>query len=469
MRTQMITTLVALPSITFPVKELRKITAIQHYEERMLCWLLELGNPDVTLVYVTSTSVDPAIIDYYLGFLDDPAGARRRLHLLSLDDPTPRPLSVKLLERPGVLANIRSLLTEASRACVWPFNVTAFEAEVARMIEAPLFGPNPGLIPLGSKSGSRRIAREAGVPVLPGSEDLASGQEVEKALLRLKDTLPGGASAVIKLNNGFSGQGNAIVDLDTLSVPLSNARMTFCAREESWANFEKTIDSEGAVVEELLRSPGVLSPSVQLKITSEHRLEVLSTHDQILGGLEDQVYLGCRFPARRPHRSVIQDHASRIGEILAKRGVIGPFGVDFILAPSGAQPRVYISEINLRMGGTSHPFYMAATLTEGRYDVDSGELIAGGRAKSYVATDNLKSRNLIGLSASDAIDALERAGLGYSHTNHTGALLHLLGALEGYGKVGATCIGDSMEEADALYADVVRTLEDAAGRSRVFR
>lgn len=40
-------------------------------------------------------------------------------------------------------------------------------------------------------------------------------------------------------------------------------------------------------------------------------------------------------------------------------------------------------------------------------------------------------------------------------------MLHLLGALERFGKVGVTCIGDSGEEADALYADVVAALEEA--------
>ncbi|MDQ3765775.1 MAG: peptide ligase PGM1-related protein [Actinomycetota bacterium] len=459
----MITALVALPSITFPVKELRKIVAIQHYEERMLCWLLELADPDTNVVYVSSIRIDPAIIDYYLGFLADSIGARRRLHLVSLDDDTPRPLSMKLLERPEVLAEIRSLLSGASRAYVWPFNVTALEAEVARLIGVPLYGPHPDLVPLGSKSGSRHIAREAGVPVLRGAEDLTSGEEVERALFEVRDVLPTGASAVIKLNNGFSGQGNAIVDLEDLAVPLNGSCMTFCAIEESWANFEKTIISEGAVVEELLRSPGVFSPSVQMKITAGHRLEMLSTHDQILGGFEDQVYLGCRFPAQRPYRSAIQEHARRVGEVLVRRGVIGYFGIDFILEPGGADPSVYISEINLRMGGTSHPFYMTARLTRGRYDEGSGELIAGGRAKYYVATDNLKSKSLIGLPASGAIDALESADLGYDHTHRTGALLHLLGALERYGKVGATCIGDSMEEADALYANVVHALGDAVG------
>lgn len=453
-------TMVVLPSLTFPVKELRKIVAIQHYEERMLCWLLDLADPDLEIVYVTSVRIDPAIIEYYLGFLADPTGARARLHLVTLDDPAPRPLSVKLLERPDLLGDIRRLIATASHAHVWPFNVTAFEAEVASIIEAPIDGPHPDLIPLGSKSGSRNIAAEAGVPVLRGAQDLASVEEVEKALLALKEVLPAGASAVIKLNNGFSGQGNAIVDLDGLSVPLDGSSVHYCASEETWASFAASIQSEGAVVEELVRSPGVRSPSVQVKVAAGHRIEIISTHDQILGGLEAQVYLGCRFPARPAYRGIIQDDATRVAVALAARGVVGSFGIDFIVVP-GAEPRRYVSEINLRLGGTSHPFYTASSLTGGRYEAGSGELVADGRAKAYVATDNLRSGSLIGLKPSRAIGALERSNLGYDKVRRTGAVLHLLGALERFGKVGVTCIGDSGEEADALYADVVAALEEA--------
>ena len=68
-------TVVVVPSLTFPVAELRKIVAIQHYEERLLYLLLLLGRPGVHVVYLSSLPIDPAVVDYYLAFLPDPAGA----------------------------------------------------------------------------------------------------------------------------------------------------------------------------------------------------------------------------------------------------------------------------------------------------------------------------------------------------------------------------------------------------------
>ena len=111
---------------------------------------------------------------------------------------------------------------------------------------------------------------------------------------------------------------------------------------------------------------------------------------------------------------------------------------------------VYLSEINLRLGGTTHPFWMARLVTGGVYDEDAGELVAGGAARHYVATDNLKSPALVGRRPAEVIDAVDRLGLGFDAATGTGVTLHLLGALPRYGKMGAVCIGRSPEEADEL-------------------
>jgi hypothetical protein len=144
--------------------------------------------------------------------------------------------------------------------------------------------------------------------------------------------------------------------------------------------------------------------------------------------------------------------------VLAARGVIGYFGVDFFVVPDGDRHRVYLAEINLRVGGTTHPFGMAALATEGRYDEASGHLVAAGGAKSYLATDNLKSPRLVGRRPADVIDEVARRGLGYDHARRTGTTLHLLGALPEHGKMGVTCIGDTLEHAEQLYHEVVGAL-----------
>jgi len=451
-------TVVVLPSLSFPVAELRKIVGIGYYEERLLFLLLLLRRPEVRIVYLTSMPVEEAVIRYYLGFLPDPAGARERLHMLDTGDPQPRALTAKLLDRPDLLDQVRELAGGPSQAFVLPFNVTRYEQELAERVGLPLYGPPAALAGLGSKTGSRRVARLAGVPVLAGAEDLRSVDAVEAAARRLRERAAPPRAVVIKLNDGFSGQGNAVVDLRHLNGSLLDSPAVFCAEDESWPSFAAKIAEGGAVVEELLAAPGMRSPSVQLRILPGGVPLVLSTHSQVLGGPNRQVYLGCRFPSDPAYRAEIRAAAERVARVLAARGVIGYFGVDFFVVPDGDRHRVYLAEINLRVGGTTHPFGMAALATEGSYDESSGHLVAAGGAKSYLATDNLKSARLVGRRPAEVIDEVARRGLAYDHARRTGTTLHLLGALPEHGKMGVTCIGDTLEHAEHLYHEVVGAL-----------
>ncbi|HEV2755578.1 MAG TPA: peptide ligase PGM1-related protein [Actinomycetota bacterium] len=454
-------TLVVVPSLTFPESELRKIVGIQFYEERLLFLLLLLRRPELHVVFVTSVRVEEPIVDYYLAFVPPEARAGDRLWLLALWDPQPRALTEKLLERPDSLDRLRQL--SGGDACLLTFNVTELEGRLRDEIGAPLYGCPPDLAHLGSKSVARRVAREAGVAVPPGAEDLRSLHEVEKALDELRTNAPAARSAVVKLNEGFSGQGNAIVSL-TDNGPVTGRPTVFCAEEESWPSFAAKLAEQGGVAEELMRVPGMVSPSVQMRIAPDATFEVVSTHDQILGGPDDQVYLGCRFPADARYRATIQDAGRRVARVLAERGVIGSFGIDFVIGPEdGAVP--YLTEINLRMGGTTHPFLMTEFVTGGTYDEATGELVVDGRPKHYVATDNLKSESYVGLAPEALIGAIRSGGLAFDAATKTGVLLHLLGALKKHGKVGMTCIADSPEEADALYGMAVEVLEGLGTRS----
>ncbi len=446
--------MVVVPSLSFPAAELGKLVAPEFYEERQLYTALYLRNPGLRVVFVTSMPVDPAIVEYHLRFLPDPDDARGRLHLVHLDDDSVRCLSQKLLDRPDVVEEVRALVGDVDQGYLLPFNVTAAEQALAEALDLPLFGPTPELARLGTKSGSREVAGAAGVRLLEGRENLFSLDDIVAAIPDIRLRRPEAQALVIKINEGTSGQGNAIVELDGLAEPLPASKTTFLAREESWPSFEAKIVAEGAVVEELLRHDRTESPSVQLQITAGE-VEVISTHDQILGGFEDHQYLGCRFPAEPEYRGVIQREALKVGRVLADRGVIGVFGVDFLVIPAAdGHHEVFLSEVNLRMGGTTHPFAMARLVTGGTYDPDTGELRVGDQPKSYVASDNLKSESLLGRTPGDLIETVDRAGLAYDGATKTGVTLHLLGALPRYGKMGATCIADSPEEADKLYEEL---------------
>jgi hypothetical protein len=62
-------TVIIIPSLTMDEEILSKISGINHYEERMLCMLMLLRMPRTNVIYVTSETIDPVIIDYYLHML----------------------------------------------------------------------------------------------------------------------------------------------------------------------------------------------------------------------------------------------------------------------------------------------------------------------------------------------------------------------------------------------------------------
>src|SRR3954453_8183640 len=143
------------------------------------------------------------------------------------------------------------------------------------------------------------------------------------------------------------------------------------------------------------------SPSAQYRIDPLGGLEVVSTHDQVLGGPSGQVFLGCRFPADAGYRLAIQEAGLRAPTALRDRGVLGRFGIDFLAVREGAGWRHWAIEVNLRKGGTTHPFLTLQFLTDGRYDPGTGLYhTPAGRPCFYYCCVASEANSLISLDNS---------------------------------------------------------------------
>ena len=138
------------------------------------------------------------------------------------------------------------------------------------------------------------------------------------------------------------------------------------------------------------------------------------------------------------------------------------FGIDFILWRGDEQSpwNAAALEINLRMGGTTHPFLGLQFLTGGQLDPASGLFHSNsGHAKYYRATDNLRSEAYRGLLPEDLIEILTFNKLHYSYGSESGVLFHLIGALSEFGKMGLTAIANDRAEADAIYQRTLSVLD----------
>src|SRR5213596_1671248 len=206
-------TIVVVPSMS--IDAIGSGAVMQAYEERFLFLLLLLRQPRARLIYVTSQTILPSIIDYYLDLLPGviPSHARKRLFLISPLDGSVRPLSDKLLERPRLLERMRSLIVDPDRAHLVPFNTTNREKELALQLGIPMYGADPKFFPLGTKSGCRRIFMEENVPHPVGQENIGSKEDLLDAIAQMRTRKPSIEQVMVKLNEGVSGEGNAIVDL----------------------------------------------------------------------------------------------------------------------------------------------------------------------------------------------------------------------------------------------------------------
>lgn len=464
--------IIVIPSVSLDQKEMQKVEGAYHYEERHLFSLIRLRNPRTRLIYITSQPLHPMIVDYYLQLLPGIpfSHARDRLFLFSTYDASPKSLTQKILERPRLMERICQAVrpTKSYMVC---YNSTPLERELSVKLGIPLWASDPDLLYWGTKSGSRQIFAESGVPYPDGSELVWNGEDLAKAAAKLWERQPHLQRMVIKLNEGFSGEGNAILELKPIAhtAPWERVKairdcfphLRFQATGETWANFSSRIPELGAIAEAFIEGSEKRSPSVQGRIVPSGEVEILSTHDQILGGPDGQIFLGCRFPADESYRLELQELGRKIGHNLAEKGALEQFGIDYVaVRQEDGKWDIQAIEINLRKGGTTHPFMALKLLTNGRYERSTGSFYSQqGCPKYYVASDNLKKECYRGLLPNDLMDIIADNQLHFDSGTETGTVFHLMGCLSEFGKLGLTSIGNSPQEAEEIYNKVVKVLD----------
>ena len=460
-------TIVVVPSLTLDREVLSKISGVQHYEERLLCLLMLLRMPRTQVIFISSTPIDPVIIDYYLHLLPGITGyhARERLKLLSCYDTSEISLTEKILSRPKLIERIKRSIPAEHVAHIACFNTSGFERTLAVRLGLPIYGCDPSLIHYGNKSGGRRIFAIAGVPMPPGVENLRTYKDIVDAVCALKDMYPHFKKAVLKMNDGFSGEGNALIRypegltsrelFDWIHQNLFREIIPV-AKELSTAEYLRKFEEMGGIVEGFIESEVKSSPSVQCRIDPLGKVSLISTHDQVLDG---QIFIGALFPADNSYSESISKLSRAIAGTLRDAGVLGRFSIDFVSVLQNGKWQHYAIEINLRKGGTTHPYLMLQYLTNGNYDEYSGTFLTPNKQNLYYfASDNLQNDAYKGLTPPDLMDIAMLHGLHYDGSAQKGVVFHMIGALSEWGKIGILCIGSSPAEANSYYQKTIQVL-----------
>jgi hypothetical protein len=428
-----------------------RIPALEHRYLALhpLLWPIESCH----MVFVGSADPGPDIIEYYLSLIpsarqDD---VRSRFHVVTVTDGSRRSVAEKLLDRPDLIGQIKALVG-GRPGYIEPWNVTEHEVAVAVALQMPINGTHPDLRPLAFKSAGRRLIRDAGVPLPFGCEDVRTVDDIVAATEQVRRKRPGCNSVVLKHDDSCAGHGNVVLRL------TDDVR----AQAEALPDWYLCDFLKGGVVEERISGREFSSPSAQLEITPAGSVSLLATHEQELGGVDEQIYQGCRFPANPAYAAKLGRHALNVGNRLARLGAVGRLSVDFAaLLDQDGSWSLYALEVNLRTGGTTHPYASLRYYVPGRYDREAGQwLTEDGESRAYRSTDNMVGNSRLGLSPVAVIQALKDQNLSFDHRTLTGTVLHMLSSLNIDGQVGLTAIGRDANHADHLFDAARRSIHE---------
>jgi hypothetical protein len=404
--------------------------------------------PNCEIVYVSTLAPDPDVLDYCAALLppEGRASALARFDVVPLGDMSLRGVAEKLLDRPDLLSAIRERIG-GRPAFLEPWNVTEAEARLALELGVPVNGSNPSLWPLGFKGAGRRMMRQAGVPLPAGREGIEDVDDALDAVRELRREMPDLGRVIVKHDDSAAGDGNRVLDLSD-----TPGEETLRQRLEAFGPDYWEVMAKGGVVEEMVEGDRFASPSVQVDILPDGSLEVLATHEQQLGGEQGQVYMGAQFPAEPAYAPALAQHGQRMGEALARAGAQGRFALDFAAVRTSGRWRVVALEVNLRKGGTTHPYACLRNLVPGRYDAEAGLWRAdAGGTRAYMASDNVVDPTWTGLAPAEVIGRVQAAGLQFDPATGVGVVLLMLSGLAIDGRFAVVAIGRDRAEAQRLF------------------
>lgn len=535
-------TIVVIPSIDLDKKELTRMCCdIEFYEERQLFHLLMAGDPTVRIIYLTSRPVDESVVKYYLSLShhEDIDAAHYQSNLFcDVHNMLPRVImihvpSTECISLSDKILRQKKLITLLQDLIHSPFGGNTLEQnhtvgmsvftgsdsvdELSHKLGVKLLEASGDTLHYGTKQGSREIfaacgiSHPAGTPSLEDEDLLTYGDASEHGgkvywaynhrYIRSSHNLALGIARkilrgirpkkwIVKLNQGFSGKGNASIDLQRIqrrfsgckvgdneaalhiaeqiekefatNLKCEDPKMTWQDTPEQ-VGFQTQIKRLGVIAEVFIEGEVPTSPSIQAVIEGND-VSLVSTHEQVLAG---QVYSGCRNPCNPAYRASIMEAGLKVGKFLVAHGVRGHFSVDFLSCkqPKSGSWNVYAVEVNLRQGGTTHPQATMALLCGGSICSDGLFRTNFGEFRCYVATDTHYSANLKGSTAKSLINALECSSsnpaahrIRWNKADRIGVVFHLFKFISS-GRIGFTAIGRSVEEAKTLFNDTVRFLD----------
>lgn len=453
---------ICLSSMTFDKVLTEAIKGLEHYEMRCLWEISRVKNGNVHVHFFSKRKVHQEAIRHFSKVFDLTNEELERIHFYSVEEILkttflPEDLSDYIKDF-GAVAREFKKICSLNNAYLECFVLTEKEKHLVDNYNIPTWWSHEDLDYYKTKSGNRKILR--GVTAIPrGIENLHSYEESLHALKNLSHQT-NARRFVIKLNDGVSGDGNGFINLKNGGSSIIEAleNINFVSPKMTTEKFFTEMRKLGGVIEEFIEGENKRSPSVQLLLSPNGDFEILSSHEQILDESGSR-FLGSEFPAKEDHRESIMREAEKVAKKLCTLNLSGIVGLDFLTVKNAnGLIETYLIEMNIRKGGTTHPYWSARTALGALPCPVKGTLRKGKKEWVYRSNDNLSDGGGCRRSLSGLMEKAEKAGLTYCPQRKTGAIFHMLSCWEPEGKCGATFIGETPEEAMILEENLIKLL-----------
>jgi hypothetical protein len=517
-----------LNSLSHDVQQRRTMPDLSARQNGQMSRLCDIADPNVEVVYISPFPLNDDLLQYYNKLLqiamEPGANPSRQYKILYPENhdrfPAHTSLAQLVLYSPRCLARLRAL-TRGRAAYIQPHCSSLHEVELAVHLGLPLLAPGPETADLlSTKAGARAIFAASDVAIPPGvAGDMYDPAAVVGALAALIARHLGVPRWLLKIDDEFHGRGHAYLDVTALECypglveerassaeiwehPSVQEAVARQVREElsasigdrvvicdarlfrSWRAFVSVFARVGGVIE---ACPAVVtgSPSVNLFISPDGRVEITSAHDQFFG--RAYRYAGALFPqASAPYRA-LRDASLSIASQLVSKGVIGHVGIDYVAFPeaNGGQ-RLWAVDLNLRATDSVDSFRMFNFVMGGSFDPLTGQYLAptggdgggggggGGKleARTYAVADFLSQPALATIRWNTFFGLLRQRGITFDLHTKEGTLFNVMNKLS-KGTIGVCCVGrtygDSLSSLVAAMSFIQQQInqpdrEAAAGR-----
>jgi len=379
-------------------------------------------------VIVTKSKIDPE----YLAYLESLGWNFEGCRFLTASV-SPKLSYDSLFYDQKLIAELSALSSE--KYILDTYNLTRSEREFANKIAKNLWGNSEVAEKYGTKSGFRKLARELTMQIPPGFERVYSTNEIIKKCSILFN---GGAkNVVIKIDEGVSGAGASKISLEEFQKASDKQKCLLA--ESALLKVAQAQENSGVVVEEWV--PDILfSPSLQINIDQDKKWQVVSSHDQILGGREGW-YEGCSYPARSISSieyKTLQKDIKNLTERLIEERFFGFLGLDLI---KDKKSHYYWVEANIRKTGTFYPGLATRKIRKR----SSSPLYYFSRDFTVPSLVNGHFKQLRNIFRD----------LKYSKTTESGVVIFNTGALSAVGRFDILCIGNKRSQARSIYYEVL--------------